>query len=771
MNGTLSQQTAPWRWTLNQTMTSPTLELLDVLSVANVSAILVDSELKICWYSRQFKERNCLNDSVIGQPLWNYPSVFDYPELSSDLLDVLSTGNAIETPFVGMSQTPYLCRMARYDGQAEGVLITFVDIRSLGLIENNAGTSGEFRRIVFDAAINGVITFDAERQITNVNPAAAKMLGIDIEEVKGKSIEQTNLGGGPGSGFYDRLAQLLKSQSGDLATPLVNTQGYRPDGSQFHCELSGTRSNSEPSPGLAVFISDTGRTIRAERAAEARRRLFEATIGNAGVGIAACDPAGRWLLVNDRLCEMLGYARSELLARTPQTITHPGDRTNSAMMHEMLVQGEHDSFQLEKRYIRKNGEVFWGLLSVSAQKGIDGKMIRSVAVLQDITKAKRLETKLRESVRNREVFLATLSHELRNPLSAMLNATLLLSELAEPGQKPWQDAVDSIRGNVRLMGSMLEDLLDLSRFTNAKVRLRKTVLDVRALVKRSAETIRHSFKARNHGFVLELGTAACYVNGDAGRLEQAVGNLLTNASKYTPAGGKIECHLAVVDNRVALSVSDSGCGIPAEYQDMVFEPFFQMQHTVERSQGGMGLGLPLVRMIARAHDGEVTVQSDGAGKGSRFVVSLPVCQPVNDDGPDSASMLISGLKLLIVDDHPAIRIMLRQIFELRGCDVEIAADGNSALDRIDSFGPDIGLIDIGLPGMDGYQLARRIRETRPPSNLMLVAVTGYGQDTDREKSADAGFDLHLVKPLDADDLIEAIVEHRSRTKSQFQSLQ
>jgi signal transduction histidine kinase len=359
-----------------------------------------------------------------------------------------------------------------------------------------------------------------------------------------------------------------------------------------------------------------------------------------------------------------------------------------------------------------------------------------------------------KSVRLRDEFLAMLGHELRNPLGAIRN-TLSALDLRDDGcdpegvrLRPRDRAL--ITRQVAHLTRLVDDLLDVSRVTSGKVVLKHERVDLADLVHRCAQSLEEM--ARIHGPTLEVtpGADNVFVEGDATRLEQVVTNLLTNAIKYTPPEGRISVRTERIGDDAVLTVADTGTGLSPDMLERVFELFSQSDRTLERAQGGLGIGLTLVRTLVRQHGGEVTARSEGPGRGATFEVRLPAVSGAPAASPPAAGLprpvAAERLRILVVDDNPDNRESLTLLLDHMGHDAITAGDGPAALERLAAEAPDLAIVDIGLPGMDGYELARLVRGTG--SRLYLVALTGYGHPEDRERARLAGFDDHVTKPLD-----------------------
>jgi len=355
-------------------------------------------------------------------------------------------------------------------------------------------------------------------------------------------------------------------------------------------------------------------------------------------------------------------------------------------------------------------------------------------------------------------FLAMLAHELRNPLGPIRNAVEILARL--DGAQPIPKSIlDIVRRQVQQMARLLDDLLDVSRVTQGKVTLQRRPTEISEFINRAVETTSGLVKERHQQLTLELPAQTIYVDGDADRLAQVFSNLLHNASKYTQAGGAVTLRAERIGESVVIHVIDNGTGISAKALPYVFDLFSQDQRTIARSQGGLGIGLTVVRRMVELHGGTVAASSGGQGQGSEFVVTLPHLEYLG--GSDSAAQAVGLLapvqaRVLVIEDNVDAGDSLADFLGQSGHVVEIALDGQTGLDMSDRFKPHVVLCDIGLPGLDGYEVAARLRERQSADRAVLVALTGYGSAKDHERSLNAGFDHHVVKPPDPEALLRLI---------------
>ena len=358
-----------------------------------------------------------------------------------------------------------------------------------------------------------------------------------------------------------------------------------------------------------------------------------------------------------------------------------------------------------------------------------------------------------EAGRHKDDFLAMLAHELRNPLAPILSAMQVIRRHPD-NHEVVQRAREIVERQVRHQAQLLDDLLDVSRITRGRITLRKAPIDVRSALAAAVEATRPVIDARSHTLTVVLPDQPVTIEADPTRLTQIVTNLLDNAAKYTNTGGQIELSAQLDTGHVVVRVRDTGIGIPLDMQGRIFELFTQGDVPIARPLGGLGLGLTLVRSLTQLHGGTVEVQSEGQGRGSEFVVRLPTGNAQTSGATEAVSMPACR-HVLVIEDNADAREMLRMALQLEGHQVETAADGVSGVESALRTPPDLVLVDIGLPGLDGYAVARKLREALG-DRVTLVALTGYGQNEDRRRAHEAGFDAHLVKPVDPDVLTRAL---------------
>jgi PAS domain S-box-containing protein len=428
-------------------------------------------------------------------------------------------------------------------------------------------------------------------------------------------------------------------------------------------------------------------------------------------------------------------------------------------------------YEVEYRIVRADGNTRWVAERAFTVRDTRDRIYRLAGVVNDISERKANEMVLRDADRRKDEFLAMLAHELRNPLAPIRNAI----ELLDPGRAPAPEDFETMRAvigrQVRHLSRLVDDLLDVARITQGKITLRQENVSLAAAIEAAIETVAPALSKKAHTLKTEMPDDSLYVIGDGVRIAQVLGNILSNAVKYTPQGGEILIDVRESDEVVRIAVRDNGVGMSAETIPLIFDLFVQSQTSLERSEGGLGIGLPLARTLVELHGGHLQAFSGGPGNGSEFIVSLPLSRAgqIAELAPATTTTVPRGtgpaLRLLLVDDSVDAATLLSMVLEADGYDVRVAHEAKQALEVAAQFKPEIVLLDLGLPGMDGFQLAREMRKQATTANALLVAVTGYGQAADRLRSQEAGFDHHLVKPVSAEEIQRVIASRFPDTPS------
>ena len=501
--------------------------------------------------------------------------------------------------------------------------------------------------------------------------------------------------------------------------------------------------------GVTLDITDRRRMADAVRDSEERFRIMA---DHAPVMIWVTDAAGS--------CTYLSQSWYAFTGQTPETglglgwldATHPDDRAPAGEIF-LTANERREAFRLDYRLQRVDGSYAWAIDSAAPRFGPGGEFLGYIGSVLDITERKQIEEALKQNDRRKDEFLAMLAHELRNPLAPIRHAAEVL-KITAPGDPSQRWARDVIERQTQHITRLVEDLLDVSRITRGKITLRPERIAVTDVVERAVEAIRPVAEARGQTLSVALPPVSIEVEGDLTRLVQVLSNLLSNASKFSNDRGQIAVTAAQEGAHVVIRVTDNGIGIPRELVPRVFELFTQADRSLDRSQGGLGIGLTLVQLLVDRHGGTVEARSDGPGCGSEFVVRLPVAAaretvagPLVEDRVPAAEAR-TAKRILVVEDNADAAEMLRILLSLRGHEIEVANDGAAALEAARRFRPGVIVCDIGLPHMNGYELAQQLRVLADDAPPTLIALSGYGQDEDRRRAREAGFEHHLVKPVE-----------------------
>jgi PAS domain S-box-containing protein len=508
---------------------------------------------------------------------------------------------------------------------------------------------------------------------------------------------------------------------------------------------------------LVATVKSLLRARRAEEAAQISARQWQVTFDAINDGVVLLDRVGRALQINSAMETILGHSWNDLSGRTIQELLAVPDIGEHSPFARMLESGQREAVELTL-------SARWLRVTFDPIRDSAGLIKGGICIASDVTDRRRLEEELRRRAeelaaadQRKDEFLAMLAHELRNPLAPIANV-LETIRLDRSDLESTNESLDIARRQVGHMARLLDDLLDVSRFTRGKIELRRVPVELGSVLKQAVETSSSVIKASGHQFDVIYPTVPIWLQGDPTRLSQIVSNLLNNAAKYTDRGGRITLSAAREEDEAIVRVRDNGIGLSAEMLPRVFDLFAQEDRSLDRAQGGLGIGLTLVQSLAQLHGGSVGVESRGLGKGSEFIVRLPVYNvqshdpETQDPMPGSGAPVHHSLRLLVVDDSEDSARSLARILTLWGNDVRIAHDGTTAIETIASESLDLVLLDIGLPGMDGYQVAEQLRDQMGASRPILVALTGYGQVEDMVRSRNAGFDDHFVKPVNLDRL-------------------
>jgi PAS domain S-box-containing protein len=622
----------------------------------------------------------------------------------------------------------------------------------------NATTpSDETFRLIVEAAPNAIVVIDQSGSMLLVNSQTEKLFGYGREELLDRPVEML-----VPMRFRANHPRLRESFFADVqARPMGAGRdlfGLRKDGTEFPVEIGLNPIRTDEGMLVLSAIADITERKRAER-------RFRLAIESAPSGMIMVDQRGEIVLVNSQAEHLFSYSREELIGKSVEMLVperlrahHPAYRGGFFAHPESRLMGAgRDLFGR-----RKDGTEFpveIGLNPIETDEGV-----LALSAIVDITERKLLEQELRLRLdelaaadRQKDEFLATLAHELRNPLAPIRNAMQIL-KLPAADETMRQRAKEMIDRQLHHMVRLVDDLLDVSRIITGRIELRKAYFDLTEAVTRAVETAEPLIEARGHQLLVSMPPEPVMVHADLVRLSQIISNLLTNAAKYTPTPNPIWLTAESEGSDVVLHIKDQGLGIESKMLDRIFELFVQADTSPTRAQGGLGIGLTLVKRLVELHNGSVTASSLGIGRGSEFVVRFPADIDVGEVVPgrvlDDAQRLAERgeRRVLVVDDNVDAAESIAMLLQASGFSVRCVYDGVSALSVASAFHPDIIVLDIGLPDISGYEVAKRLRARPDFERIPIVAVTGYGQPGDRLRSREAGIDHHMTKPVDPEAL-------------------
>jgi PAS domain S-box-containing protein len=611
--------------------------------------------------------------------------------------------------------------------------------------------SEERFRVLFESGPVAVYSCDTSGVIREFNRRAAELWGRepklgDTDERFCGSFRMIRPDGSIMGHAQCPMAEVLcgRIQEARDAEVLIE----QPDGSRVSVVVNIrplTNQGGEVTAAINCFYDITERKLAEEATAK-----LAAIIESSDDAIISKDLNGVITSWNSGATQLFGYTADEVIGR-PITMLMPPERVDEEPgILDRIRRGDRiDQYDTVRR--RKDGTLLDISLTVSPVMNAQGKVVGASKIARDITDRKRAERALLEADRQKNEFLATLAHELRNPLAPIQNSLNILS--LTHGDDPAAARVhEMMERQVNHMVRLVDDLLDISRITTGKIDLRLEPVEIASVIRHAVETSRPQIDAGRHQLALTLSPEPLTVDGDPVRLAQVVANLLNNSAKYTEPGGQIWLAVSRRGGEVLITVRDNCIGISADLLPHVLEMFTQAVRDKKRPQDGLGIGLALVKRLVEMHGGSVLAKSDGEGRGSEFTVRLPLSQQqlsIHEEMPqvDRAGRFTSRQRILVVDDNPDAASTLGMLLKILGSDVETAPDGQSVLQVLDSFRATVALLDLGMPGMSGYELAQRMRDLPQFRDITLVALTGWGQEEDRRRTREAGFDHHLVKPV------------------------
>jgi len=607
-----------------------------------------------------------------------------------------------------------------------------------------------FREMI-DALPVAIYTTDAHGSLTYFNPAAVEFSGRVPELGTDQWCVSWKLYHSDGTPMaHGECPMAIALKEGRIVRG-AEAIAERPDGKRIWFMPYPTPlfdAESRVVGGINMLVDITER----KQAEKAIGRLA-AIVDSSDDAIISKDLNGVISSWNRSAERMFGYTSQEAVGRSITMLIPPDHLHEETMILGRIKRGE-PVHHYETIRLRKDGRPLALSLTISPVKDGSGRVIGASKIARDITERKKVELALREADQRKDEFLATLAHELRGPLAPIRNAIQILK-----AKGPADSDMDSARGvidrQLQVMTRLLEDLLDVTRISRNKLELRRERIELAEVVQIALETSRPVIEAAGHSLTVNLPPGPVHLDADAVRLAQVFANLLTNAAKYTENGGRITLTAKQFENELVVSVKDNGIGIVPEMLPRLFEIFAQSPRALERAQGGLGIGLSLVKGLVELHGGRIEALSDGPGRGSEFIVHLPpAATPDTRAGRASPpaeaqrSSPVTKRRILVVDDNEDSADTLTQLLEIMGHEVKTGYDGEQAVALAESMRPDVALLDIGMPKLNGYDACRCIRGQEWAQEMVIVALTGWGQEQDRVRTHEAGFNQHIVKPVD-----------------------
>jgi len=614
---------------------------------------------------------------------------------------------------------------------------------------------GEMLEVTLKSIGDAVIVTDVPGRVTFLNPVAEQLTGWPLADARGQPFEKIFciVNEQTGAPVEHPVAKVL--ETGGIVGLANHTVLIARDGRRIPIDDSGAPvrlANGELVGIVVVFRDITDRKL-----AERERAWLAALVNSSDDAIASKTLDGVVTSWNPGAARLFGYRPEEIIGKSITTIIPPELYAEEDEILARLRRGESIE-HYETVRVAKDGRRIDISLTVSPVRGEDGTIIGASKIARDITRRKRNELALREADRQKDEFLATLAHELRNPLAPIRAAAELLKNASSLAPE-LRAATAILDRQARQMTHLVDDLLDMSRVTSGRIRLHREPLDVAELLRTLVDTYRQSAEMARRQLMLATPGEPVHVDGDRTRLTQVFSNILHNAVKYTPPDGRIEVTLRTDRGHAIASIRDNGMGIPVEMLDHIFEPFAQLDRSYERPDGGLGIGLTLARRLVELHQGRIEARSAGRGNGTELLIELPsttATPPKRASAPEEKADLTVSRRVLIADDNHDAGISLSMLLQSMGHDTRVVHDGIEALEEAELFHPEVVLLDIGMPRLDGYETARRMASRPWAGGTQIVAVTGWGQEADRQRAKAAGFHRHLVKPVDVGALREVM---------------
>ena len=777
----------------------------NVVDTVREPLLILDATLRVRSANRAFYQTFQVSSSETeGRLIYELGNgQWDIPDLRTLLEDIVPKSSVFDDfelehtfPTIGRRIMLLNARKLQAGHHGELLVLAMEDVTARRKAEEDLVNAGALQNAIFNSANFSSIATDEKGVIQIFNVGAERMLGYEASEVMNK-ITPADI-----SDPQEVIAR-AKALSSELATTI--SPGFealvfkasrgiediyeltyiRKDGTRFPAIVSVTALRDAQESIIGYLLIGTDNTVRKQVEAERMlldqrvrdqqfytRSLIESNID----ALMTTDPRGIISDVNKQMEELTGCTRDELIgAPFKDYFTNP-DRAEAGIKL-VLSEGKVKDYELTAR--ARDGQETVVSYNATTFYDRDRKLQGVFAAARDVTERSRLEkqmqlqsAELSDLHRRKDEFLAMLSHELRSPLAPISNAVQILGMQHGNENEVQREARGIIERQTSQLRHLVDDLLEVSRITTGMVQLRRVSVAVGDIMKSAIETVRPQIDQRKHDMTVSIPPDPIWLHADAARLEQVIVNLLTNAAKYTDVSGKIWLSAEQVGDECLLRVRDTGVGITPELLPCIFDLFTQAERSLDRSQGGLGIGLALVQRLTELHGGKVEVSST-LRQGSEFLIRLPIEKFHSTAMPshlvEKPVQKPHPLRVLIVDDNVDTVLSFSMLLKASGSEVKTAHDGPTAVKIAQEYVPDVVLLDIGLPGLNGYEVARQIRKQPSLRNVVLVALTGYGQESDKQASTEAGFNHHLIKPAriaEIRQILETVAERRDTFEHQ-----
>ena len=742
-----------------------------LLNGTDVATMFLDRELCIRKFTPRIAEIFQVIPHDVGRPLASFMHSLAHPSLMDDIERVLRGAPVFETQTWDKQGRCYFLRILPYRGRSsqrpdhpqaaataqagpDGVVLTLTDISAL---EQARARLAQLSAIV-ESSDDAIVSTTRDGIVTSWNNGATRLYGYTADEAIGRHASFLSP-----AGRKEEVDVILAGVRDGQAVERLETTRLRKDGSSVDVSVtfSPILDASLAVVGISAIFHDITQLVRARDEIAEREERIRLLLDSTAEAIYGIDLGGNCTFCNAACARLLGYdSPSALIGKQMHPLIHHTRRDGLPYPPEQSP--IYDAMR-HRRQAHVDDEVLWRSDGTSFPAEYwshpilrNQEVIGAVVTFLDITERRLAEDEIQEGVRRREQFLAMLSHELRNPLAAILSATRLL-DTAGWGDSACQEAGHVVERQAKHMTRLLDDLLDVSRITRGRIVLRTETIDLRETARSAIESLGPLLTEHHTHLTVDISPDELLVDGDPARLQQVQANLLSNASKYTPAGGHVRFELRKDGDWAVIRVTDDGRGIERDLLPRIFDLFVQGDQSIARSEGGLGIGLTLLRTLVELHHGRVEAHSDGPGAGSVFTVWLPLSTHDSARNVKAAQSTRPAITtIVLVEDQADARRMMQLLLETGGRRVYTADNGLDGVAMIERLRPDLAIVDLGLPIMSGFELARRIRSNPALHGTRLVALSGYGQDSDVQAALDAGFDEHLTKPPDPDRLEQVL---------------